>query len=99
MFKKMRGCRLAYDAQGYIYFKCKCFSYLSKAEQTQIISLCKGVAHEYAEALFCVLTSQHGVRWAAMEYAVSERTLYSLRLRFFNVYWERVMSNCRRGKK
>ena len=57
MFKKMRGCPLSYDKQGYIYFLCKNYSSLPQPTQDKIKRLCDDVAAEYSSALFCAYIS------------------------------------------
>ncbi len=42
------------------------------------------------EALKAVLTSQRSVRSIAMEYYVSESTLYRMRKQFYLEYWKMI---------
>lgn len=82
-FKKMRGCKLSYDKQGYIYFLCKNYAAQPEEVKKKIRTLCDEVAGEYSAALFSVLTSPKGVRRSAVEHYVSERQLYELRRKFY----------------
>ena len=82
-FKKMRGCNLTYEKQGYIYFVCKNYKDQPEEVKEKIRSLCDEVGGEYSAALFMVLTSPHGARYVAMQNYISERHLYNLRTKFF----------------
>lgn len=82
-FKKMRGCRLSYEKQGYIYFACRNYAVLSGEAKKKIHRLCDEVGGEYSDALFAVLTTSKSVRTAAIEYHISERLLYNLRVKFY----------------
>lgn len=87
MFKKMRGCSLSYERQGYIYFTCKNYNKQPKEVKDKIDRLCKEVGGEYAPTLFRILTTNVSVRRAAIEGYISERRLYDLRVEFFGK-WE-----------
>ena len=82
-FKKMRGCTLSYDKQGYIYFVCKNYHTQRGEVKAKIRSLCDEVGGAYSAALFRVLTTNVSIRRAAMEGYLSERLLYDLRVKFY----------------
>ena len=85
-FKKMRGCSLSYNRQGYIYFVCKNFASQPMHIKAKIRRLCDEVGGEYSPALFRVLTTSTGVRKAAMDGYLSERLLYELRKKFYEMW-------------
>lgn len=87
IFKKMRGCTLSYDKQGYIYFLCRNYSCLPQRTKEKIKRLCDEVAGEYSPALFRVLTSSAGIRRIAEENYISERLLYDLRREFYERFF------------
>ena len=86
MFRKMRGVRLPYNNQGYIYFTCATYRQQSREIQAKINALCAEVGGEHSGALFDVLTKagQYSVERIAMEHGVSASTLYNLRRRFYH---------------
>lgn len=88
-FKKMRGCKLSYDKQGYIYFLCKNYAAQPEEVKKKIRTLCDEVAGEYSAALFSVLTTGKSVRKVAIEHYISEPQLYRLRLQFYQSWNER----------
>ncbi len=85
-FKKMRGCSLSYDKQGYIYFLCKNYKSQPEAVRKKIKSIAEEVGGEYSAALFDVLVSGKSIRQVAIEQYVSEMTLYNLRIAFYEKF-------------
>ena len=77
MFRKLRGVKLPYNTQGYIYFTCVTFSQQPPEIQNKI------------EQLFEVLTKagQYSVERIATDHFISAATLYRLRRKFYEK-WE-----------
>lgn len=93
MFRKLRGLRLPYNVQGYIYFTCANYRQQSKEIKNKIRALCEQTGGQYSDALFDVLTKagQYSVERIAMEHYVSPETLYRLRRKFYEAWaasWE-----------
>lgn len=88
MFKKRRGIHIPYNKQGLIYFTCMNIVDMPKHIQDKIKNLCQEVGKENAEVLFEVVTnSSKSIRSLAMEYHISEMSLYRLRKKFYEA-WE-----------
>ena len=83
-FKKRRGIHLSYKEQGLINFTCLNYSTQPPAIREKIRTMCDEIGGEYSAPLFVILTRDDvSIACAAMEYAVSERTLYRLRKAFY----------------
>ena len=83
VFKHRRGFALSYVKQGKIYFTCR--NYLQEPEQVQqkIRCLCDLCGGAYSKALFIALTTERSLRSVAMEYYVSEATLWRAVKKFY----------------
>lgn len=90
-FKKLRGIRLDYAAQGYIYFLCRNYYRIGDGDRSDIDVICAEVGGAYGHALFRVLTSEASIRRIAVDEFVSEATLYRLRARFYLRAWEEML--------
>lgn len=92
MFKKRRGIELPYNKQGLIYFTCANYYDMPEDIQVKIVELCKEIGKEHSQVLFEVMTnSSKSIRKLAMEYYVSEMTLYRKRKKFYEM-WEKRLS-------
>ena len=89
MFRKLRGVKLPYNTQGYIYFTCVTFSQQPPEIQNKNEQLCLELGGAYAGALFEVLTKagQYSVERIATDHFISAATLYRLRRKFYEK-WE-----------
>ncbi len=84
MFKKRRGIELPYNKQGLIYFTCMNIADMPEHIQQKILRLCKDVGKEHSAALYKVVTdSNRSVRSLALEYNISEMSLYRYRKKFY----------------
>lgn len=84
MFKKRRGIHIPYNKQGLIYFTCVNYKDMPEHIQDKIMRLCHEVGKEHAEVLFEVVTnSNKSIRALAMEYHISEMSLYRYRKKFY----------------
>lgn len=84
MFKKRRGIHSPYNKQGLIYFTCVNYKDMPEETQKKIVNLCEEVGKQHADVLFEVMTnSNKSIRALAMEYHISEMSLYRLRKRFY----------------
>ncbi len=91
MFKKRRGIKLPYNKQGLIYFTCVNHREMPDDVQQKIVDLCSEVGGEYAEALYKVVTdSNRSIRSLAIEYHISEMSLYRYRKKFYES-WGKVL--------
>ena len=89
MFKKRRGIKLPYNKQGLIYFTCVNYNDMPEHIQRKIVNLCEEVANGNEEVLFKVVTnSNKSIRSLAIEYNISERSLYRYRKKFYEE-WEK----------
>ena len=86
-FRKLRGVRLSWERQGYVYFTCQTFENQPKRTQEKICRLCNRHGGEYSDALFELLTTKRSVVAVAMKYNVSDRTLYRLRREFYEGWY------------
>lgn len=87
MFKKRRGIKISYNAQGLIYFKCMNIKELPEEEQQRIRALCDEIAGEYSGALFTILTDDtKNIHAVAMQHCTSESQLYRFRKKFYERY-------------
>lgn len=85
-FKKMRGVKLPYKKQGYIFFLCQNYDELSEDIQMEISLKCDEVAGEYSDALFAVLTTEKSISSIALQYHISESALYRYRKQFYEMW-------------
>lgn len=85
MFKKMRGVKLPYVDQGYIYFVCRRYNKLPGALQARIKEACEGAANDYgeAQALFEHLTTGESVTALSLKHNVCEKRIYIMRKNFY----------------
>lgn len=84
MFKKRRGIHIPYNKQGMIYFTCMNYDDMPEDVQDKIKNLCQEVGKENAEVLFRVVTdSTKSIRALALEYHISEMSLYRYRKKFY----------------
>lgn len=79
----MRGVKLPYKKQGFIFFLCQNYEELPEDIQTGIRMQCRLVAGEYAGALLAVLTTGKSISNIALQYHTSESALYRYRKRFY----------------
>ena len=88
MFRKLRGVRLPYNTQGYIYFTCATFSQQPPEIQKKIEQLCSEQGGAYAGALFDVLTKAelYSVERIATDNFISAATLYRLRRKYYEAW-------------
>ena len=82
-FKFRRGIRLSYERQGYIYFLCRRFSTLPKAQRDEIRALCRSAGGQYERALWRCVTTGAGMQRICNEEHVSTATLYRCLKRFY----------------
>ena len=88
MFKKRRGIHIPYNKQGLIYFTCVNYRDLPDEVVQKITRLCDEIGKEHALVLFEVVTnSSKSIRALAMDYHISEMSLYRYRKKFYEA-WE-----------
>ena len=89
LFKKRRGIKLPYNKQGLIHFICVNYDDMPEHIQTKIRKLCVDVGQEHAKVLFNVVTdSNKNIRRLAMEYNISDMSLYRYRKKFYESWYE-----------
>lgn len=87
MFKKRRGIKLSYNKQGLIYFTCMNYKDMPDDVLKKIKRLCDEVGEEHARVLFEVMTnSNKSIRALALEYHISEMSLYRYRKKFYEAW-------------
>lgn len=88
MFKKRRGIKIPYNKQGLVYFTCVNYKDMPEDIQEKIKKLCCDIGgEEYYEVLFKVVTdSSKSIRSLAMEYYISEMSLYRFRKQFYELW-------------
>lgn len=88
MFKKMRGCRLSYKQQGLVRFICLNYDMMPEDIRHRIDDLCLKCGGEYYKALYRVLCTNVSIRTISIEESISERSLYRMRLDFYNNFFK-----------
>lgn len=89
MFRQLKSIPVPYKRQGYIFFVCLNYIYLSDEMKKRIFGLCMEITGEYYQALFRFLTTDPDEMPAwriASDYYVSVNKLYKLRKEFFIRY-------------
>ena len=89
MFKKRRGIKLPYNKQGLIYFACANYNDMPDAVQKKIRYLCQEVGgDDYANVIYAMVTnSNKSIRALAIEYHISEMSLYRYRKKFYEMWY------------
>lgn len=86
MFRQLKSVPISYKRQGYIYFLCLNYTYLTEKVQQRIFQLCLEITSEYYQALFKFLTTDPDdlPAWRiASDYFIPVNNLYKLRKEFF----------------
>lgn len=89
-FKKLRGVRLSEEKQGAVRFVCLTYADQPKQIQEKITRLCDKYGGAYSDALFEVMTTRRSVVSVAMEYYISENTLYRARRKFYENWFKKT---------
>lgn len=87
--KKMRGVRLPYEEQGFIYFTCRTFKRQPKEVQDKILQLCAQCGGEHDMALFLALTTAEPIQAISMRCHVSQSVLYQRRKAFYESWYRK----------
>ena len=90
MFRKYKGMRLTYDKQGYIYFLCKRYKRLCKAERALIRECAEDAGGMYKDALLEFITGSKGAVAICDKYFLSESTLERAVKKFYIEMAERL---------
>lgn len=87
IFRRIRGLSLSYREQGLIRFLCLCYDRLPQwgmeEMQEKIYIHSQEQGGDYWQALFQTMTTAKPVETVAQEYGMSDRTLYRLRIKFY----------------
>lgn len=90
MYRFKRGIPVPYDKQGYIYFMCKRYRRLGKAERALIREACESAGEQYKQALFDFVTGSKGAVAICSKYYISESTLERVVKRFYIIMADRI---------
>lgn len=82
-FKKLRGVDLPEEKQGLIRYTCLDWRSQPVWVQEKIRYICEQAAGAYQHALFEVMTTNRSITAIAMEHAISESMLYTMRKSFY----------------
>ena len=84
MFKKRRGIKLHYNKQGLIYFICVNHKDMPEHIEKKIKRLCEEIGKEHSDVLYEMVTnSSKSIRSLALQYHISEMSLYRYRKKFY----------------
>lgn len=99
MFRELKSIPVSYKRQGYIFFTCLNYGYLSGKMQERIYQLCIEVTSEHYQALFKFLTTDPNdlPAWRiSQEYGIPVNNLYKLRKQFYLLYEKKYkFENCK----
>lgn len=82
-FKKLRGLSLPEEKQGLIRYTCLTHLCQPRYVRDKIDRLCASCGGEHSAALRDVMCSLKSITMIALQYSVSESTLYRLRRKFY----------------
>ena len=89
MFRQLKSIPVSYKRQGYIFFLCLNYNYLSEEMKQRIVQLCIDISAEDYRPLFKFLTTNPDEMPAwriAGEYFIPVNRLYKLRKEFYIKY-------------
>lgn len=86
-FVHYKSIKIPYSKQGLIYFTCVNYNNIPESEQRLIRNLCEKVAGDDSAALLEFLTDgNRSASSASLKYFISEKKLYILRRRFYEMW-------------
>lgn len=90
MYRFKRGIPVSYDRQGYIYFLCKRYKRLGKAERALIRECAEDAGGMYKDAIVEFVTGSKGAVAICDKFYISESTLERAVKRFYMLMAERL---------
>lgn len=85
-FKFLRSVGRTYQEQLYITGCCQTYETQTPEIRQRIREKCESAGGDYADALRCWLTTDADWVWVCREFAISDRTLYRIRNRFYTMW-------------